>query len=740
MSRGNGRAAKENTPRANVAQPNGAHADLSIQYRPVAALVPYARNARTHSEAQIDQIANSMREFGWTNPILVDGANGIIAGHGRVLAALKLGVKQVPTIELAHLSDAQKRDYIIADNKLALNAGWDEALLKLELMDLKGLDFDIDLLGFAEEEITNLLAPSAVEGLTDPDVVPEPPKAATTKAGDLWILGRHRLLCGDSGSEEHVGRLLGGATIQLVNTDPPYNVRVEPRSNNAIVAGISSFPASAPAMHHQGFDLARDPRKLKATTKQLRPKDRPLENDFISDEEFAQRLRAWFGLMARALDPGRAFYIWGGYANVANYPSALRESHLYFSQAIIWVKEHPVLTRKDFMGNHEWCFYGWREGAAHVYVGPTNATDVWPVKKISPNKMVHLTEKPTELATRAMQYSSRPGENVLDLFGGSGSTLIAAEQNNRCAFLTELDPLYSDVIIMRWQDFTGENARLEDGRSFDEVRSERLVMQARRGRSGRKAPRKKAMRRARGLASWNWCGYLLLVSALRDCLGISIGVPVRIPFLAIQRYHCACLSPKEESGRAFLTAAIISSFVMAGLATIASRAMLLTLIFFSVLDARGFFSALVFFSALAFASTGARSGLDAAVSFPFAGFCCFFFLGIVISSLWVLGSLKSVGSGQLRTRFGFPLDARDCDGDLLGKLVFVEAVKARMIEAHPRLDQFGIHPDVALSGTLFADHLLVHIGFPFPLRHTWSSDNLLAVKGLSRIFCGPGHE
>ena len=160
---------------------------------------------------------------------------------------------------------------------------------------------------------------------------------------------------------------------------------------------------------------------------------------------------------------------------MANYPPALKESKLYFSQAIIWVKEHPVLTRKDFMGNHEWCFYGWREGAAHVYLGPNNATDVWPVKKVSPNKMIHLTEKPVELAARAMQYSTRPGENVLDLFGGSGSTLIAAEQHSRCAFLMELDALYCDVIIMRWQDFTGEDARLEDGRPFDEVKSERLV-------------------------------------------------------------------------------------------------------------------------------------------------------------------------------------------------------------------------------------------------------------------------
>ena len=192
----------------------------------------------------------------------------------------------------------------------------------------------------------------------------------------------------------------------------------------------------------------------------MRAKDRPLANDFVSDADFDQMLAAWFGNMARVLEPGRGFYIWGGYANCGNYPPVLKAMKLYFSQAIIWVKEHPVLTRKDFMGNHEWCFYGWKEGAAHVYLGPNNAVDVWSIKKINPNKMVHLTEKPVELAVRAMQYSSRAGENVLDLFGGSGSTLIAAEQTGRHAFLMELDTLYCDVIVQRWENFTGKKAEL----------------------------------------------------------------------------------------------------------------------------------------------------------------------------------------------------------------------------------------------------------------------------------------
>jgi len=211
--------------------------------------------------------------------------------------------------------------------------------------------------------------------------------------------------------------------------------------------------------HHQALDLARHPHKSKPTSKKLRAKDRPLANDYLSDEAFRQLLRAWFGNLARVLEPGRGFYIWGGYANCGNYPPVLHETGMYFAQAVIWVKEHPVLTRKDFMGNHEWCFYGWREGAAHRFYGPANAVDVWTVKKINPQSMVHLTEKPVELASRALEYSSRVAENVLDLFGGSGSTLIAAEQMQRRAFLMEIDPLYVDVIVARYEQFTGQKAQ-----------------------------------------------------------------------------------------------------------------------------------------------------------------------------------------------------------------------------------------------------------------------------------------
>ena len=211
--------------------------------------------------------------------------------------------------------------------------------------------------------------------------------------------------------------------------------------------------------HHQALDLARHPAKAKPTSRKLRAKDRPLANDFLSDAEFDKLLYAWFGNIARVLLPGRAFYLFGGYANVANYPPVLKATGLYFSQAIIWLKEHPTLTRKDYMGDHEWCFYGWRDGAAHQFFGSPNATDVWAIKKVNPQAMVHLTEKPAALATRAIEYSSRRGENVLDLFAGSGSTLIAAEMTGRRAFLMELDPLYCDVIVARYEQFTGTKAR-----------------------------------------------------------------------------------------------------------------------------------------------------------------------------------------------------------------------------------------------------------------------------------------
>jgi DNA modification methylase len=416
----------------------------------------YVNNPRVN-DAAVDAVAASLQAFGFRQPIVVDEDGVIIVGHTRYKAAMKLGLDEVPVHVAVGITPAQAKAYRLADNQTATLSSWDDDKLPLELAQLQQLDFDLNLTGFSSDELMRLIGSEENAGLTDPDAVPEPPDEAITKPGDLWILGKHRLLCGDSSKAEDLDRLLDGAAIHLANTDPPYNVKVEPRSNNAIAAGLSSFPADA-RPHYHGFDLARDAQKGTPTTKKLRAKDRPLANDFVSDEEFERQLKAWFGNLARVLLPGRCFYIWGGYANVGNYPPVLKATGLYFSQAIIWDKQHPVLTRKDYMGAHEWCFYGWREGAGHHFFGPNNATDLWCVKKVNPQNMIHLTEKPVELAARAMEYSSKPGENVLDLFGGSGSTLIAAEQSGRKAFLMELDPLYCDVIVQRFEQFTGQKA------------------------------------------------------------------------------------------------------------------------------------------------------------------------------------------------------------------------------------------------------------------------------------------
>ena len=433
-----------------------AFAPPRIEQLALASLKPDPRNARRHSQKNLDAVRRSLQRFGQQKPIVVDRDGKIVAGHCTVDAARAIGWETIAAVR-TDLDADEARAYAIADNRTAELATWDDDRLAIELAEIAALNIDMLDVGFDAEALASLLPDDPKDGNTDPDDCPAPPDEATTRLGDLWLLGNHRLLCGDSSKPEDVDRLLDGQPIHLVNTDPPYNVKVEPRSNNAIAAGLSSF-APTPATHHQSMDVARHPGKAKATHRKLRPKDRPLANDFVSEEAFDGLLDAWFGNMARVLEPGRGFYIWGGYANLGNYPPFLKKHALYFSQSIVWDKQHPVLTRKDFMGAFELCFYGWREGAAHVFLGPNNVTDLWHVKKVNPQSMIHLTEKPVELAVRAMQYSSRQGEHVLDLFGGSGSTLIAAEQTGRKARLVELDPLYCDVIVQRWERFTGGKA------------------------------------------------------------------------------------------------------------------------------------------------------------------------------------------------------------------------------------------------------------------------------------------
>ncbi len=328
---------------------------ISVELRDIDSIRPYEKNPRLNEKA-VDPVAASIREFGFRQPIVVDGDGVIIAGHTRFLAAKKLALAKVPVHVAVDLSPEQVRAYRLADNKTGEIADWDLEILPIELAELKDTEFDMSVLGFAEKELTQLLNISTgiSQGLTDADSVPEPPDDPVTQKGDIWILGNHRLMCGDSAKPEDVDRLLDGNIVHLVNCDPPYNVCVESRSNNAIAAGLSSFTAT----HHQQFDAARKklndsgrPHEVPGgncgeaarfpTTKKMRPKDRPLANDFVSDEEFDRLLDAWFGNMARVLEPGRSFYIWGGFTNCGNYPPFLKKHKLYFSQAIIWVRGIP---------------------------------------------------------------------------------------------------------------------------------------------------------------------------------------------------------------------------------------------------------------------------------------------------------------------------------------------------------------------------------------------------------------
>jgi len=428
---------------------------MLIELRPIESIRPYDKNPR-HNDGAVDAVAKSLKEYGFRQPIVVDESGTIVVGHTRWKAARQLGLTEVPVHVATDLTPEQARAYRIADNRLAAIATFDFELLPVELAELKAMNVDLGLLGFEPKEIERLLNATVNHGLTDPDDIPAPPDEPVTRRGDKWRLGKNWLLCGDSANPADVDRLVDGQPIHLIVCDPPYNVKVEPRSNNAIAAGLSSFEAT----HHQKFDSERRDGDVKATHKQLRARDRPLANDFVSEEEFTKLLDAWFGNMARVLLPGRALYCWGGYGNFAAYPPALARAGFYFSQGIIWDKQHPVLTRKDFMGAYEVCYYSWKEGAAHQFFGPANIPDLWAVKKIPPQLMTHLTSKPVELSARPIEYSSRPGECVADFFGGSGPTLIAAEQLGRRAYIMEMDELYADQIRLRWEQFTGQKAEL----------------------------------------------------------------------------------------------------------------------------------------------------------------------------------------------------------------------------------------------------------------------------------------
>jgi DNA modification methylase len=379
---------------------------MEIKEVEVSALIPYAKNSRTHDDAQVAQIAASIKEFGWTNPILVDGDKGVIAGHGRLLAARKLGMAKVPTIELKDMTEAQKKAYVIADNKLALNAGWDTNFLSLELQELKDQDFDLTLLGFDDKELDALLAPETTEGLTDEDSVPDTPIEPKTKLGDIYILGNHRLMCGDSTSIDAVEKLMDGNSVDLIFTDPPYNVAFNGRSGKHDV----------------------------------------IKNDNLPEHEFENFILEVCSVI-KVLDP-KAYYVWCNW----NFYGLLQRN-LKFKTCIVWAK-NVFGMGQGYRHQHEFCLFN---GKIDEVI--KNESDLWEVKK--DHNYVHPTQKPVALSVRAFSNHIKL-LNVLDLFGGSGSTLIGAEQTGRKAFLMELDPKYCDVIVKRWEDFTGKKAVLSE--------------------------------------------------------------------------------------------------------------------------------------------------------------------------------------------------------------------------------------------------------------------------------------
>jgi DNA modification methylase len=403
----------------------------SIERRAVSDLIPYANNARTHSEAQVALIAGSIREFGFNNPVLVDGANGIIAGHGRVLAARKLGLDRVPVIELAHLTEVQKRAYILADNRLAEQAGWDRDLLALEVGALSELEIDLGSLGFDALEIDALLE----HGAGDPreEATPDPPANPVSRLGDLWCLGRHRLLCGDATSAADVARLLDGITPHLMVTDPPYGVMYDPGWRNEVGAA-----------------------KTKRTGK-------------VANDDRADWREAW------ALFPGEVAYVWHGALHATTVAESLSVSGFEIRSQIIWAKERLVLSRGHYHWQHEPCWYAVR-GTGH-WSGDRKQSTLWSI----PNRdqdaaTVHGTQKPVECMRRPILNNSSPGQAVYEPFCGSGTTMIAAETTGRACHAMELDPAYVDVIVQRWEQFTGETAHLEaDGRSFGDLSVERAA-------------------------------------------------------------------------------------------------------------------------------------------------------------------------------------------------------------------------------------------------------------------------
>jgi DNA modification methylase len=398
-------------------------------------LNPYDSNPRIHLQEQIDQVAKSIEEFGWTMPVLIDEDCMIIAGHGRVMAGQKLGIKEVPCIVARGWTEEQKKAYCIADNKLTENSRWDKDLLKLNLESLQDGNFDLSTTGFDLEELSEFLTDINSIGLTEDDAVPEEEEAEVSQIGNIWALDDHRIMCGDSTNLEHISLLMNSNKADMVLTDPPYNVDYGKAKGNE--------------------------------ANNYRFKERPIQNDAMSDEDFYNFLVKFIENAKTVVKSGSPFYISYGERNALRFLKAFEDAGLYHSCNIIWKKHTLVLGRSDYHYIHEPIFYGWIQDGKHNYYGDRKQTSVWEVARPMSSDL-HPTMKPIALLSIAINNSTKSGDIVLDCFGGSGSTLIACEKNKRVNYSLELEPKYCDVMIRRWQEYTGKSAvLLETGEEFN---------------------------------------------------------------------------------------------------------------------------------------------------------------------------------------------------------------------------------------------------------------------------------
>ncbi len=402
-----------------------------VERMPVAKLVPYANNSRTHSDRQIDQICASIKEWGWTIPVLIDPKGGVIAGHGRILAAERMGLIEVPCMVAKGWTQKQQRAYVIADNKLTDNGGWDIDILASELQALDDMDFDLDLIGFGDDEIADLLGTGG--GNTDPDDIPEPQTEAIIRPSEIWILGNHRLLCGDSTNAEDVDALLEGAAPHLMVTDPPFGVNYDPKWRAEV--GVN-----------------KNKKKM----------------GVVQNDDRADWSEAW------ALFPGTVVYVWHGALHAGEVAESLEAAGFNIRSQIIWAKDRFALSRGDYHWHHEPCWYAVKKNAKGQWAGDRKQSTLWNIPARDDSGVGHGTQKPVECMRRPIVNNSTPGDAVYEPFCGSGTTIIVGEMEGRPIYAMEIDPIYCDVIVRRWQEFTGEDAILETtGQTFDDVQGER---------------------------------------------------------------------------------------------------------------------------------------------------------------------------------------------------------------------------------------------------------------------------